>query len=139
MNCNPQCNFCLKTDRDCYISSPTQHKRKTHICSECVEVCTYILLEKKYEKVKEGEGGMTIQKIQKRLKAYEDEMEDIGCDDPLMLESVYIADVNTLLAALAEKEYEITIWKDRYASLEIRHDSLKKEYAEADRTEGGVG
>jgi hypothetical protein len=47
---------------------------------------------------------MTIQKIQKRLKAYEDEMEDIGCDDPLMLESVYIADVNTLLTALAEKE-----------------------------------
>jgi hypothetical protein len=48
-------------------------------------------------------------------------------------------DVPFLFAALAEKEYEITIWKDRYASLEIRHDSLKKEYAEADRTEGGVG
>jgi hypothetical protein len=48
-----RCNFCLKTDREYYISGPEQNKRRAHICSKCVEECTYILLENEYEKVKE--------------------------------------------------------------------------------------
>jgi ATP-dependent protease Clp ATPase subunit len=50
-----RCIFCFSADRAYYISSPERNKRKVYICSECVEMCTYILLEKKYEKIqKEG-------------------------------------------------------------------------------------
>ena len=52
MKKNPRCSFCLRTDREVYIRGPIMYKRRAYICSECVEVCTYILLGKKYEMVR---------------------------------------------------------------------------------------
>ena len=49
MKNNPRCSLCLGIDREVCIGSPIQYKRRAYICSECVEVCTFVLLEKKYE------------------------------------------------------------------------------------------
>ena len=57
MNKNPRCDFCLKKDREVYINSPVRNKRRVYICAGCVEMCTFILLEKKYEMVGKQKGG----------------------------------------------------------------------------------